>query len=521
MIEPDRDASLDNLPRGPLPIRLVLGLVGVKVAIHLVTNLFDHYEFHRDEFLYFAMGEHFHLWRMDIPPAIAALSVAVRSILGDSLLAIRLVPAFFGAATVLLTLLIVWELGGRRFAFWLAGICVLLNPLLLRAGNLFQPVALDQFAWMLGFVALTRLQREDHPKWWALLGIGAGFGLLTKLTIGVFGLGVIIGLFITRRLSWLVVRGPWIALTTAILIGLPTIVGQVALDFPVSGYMADLQENQLSRMTLGGFLVGQLEMLGPASLLALAGIVFLLIHRSMRQFRVLGWTLAATVLLFILFQAKPYYLGPTYPLFLAAGAVSIGQIAHRRLKSTVQWTTLILVLGYGAILLPIGLPILPPSSMEAYAARLAGDGAVRTNRGEVERLPQDFADMLGWEAQVDAIAEVFHNLPAVDRERAVILASNYGEAGAVDFYGPERGLPKAVSFVGTYWLYGPGEKPGDVVVSIGFTEEEIEGFFAEVEAVKRLGHPYAVAEERDLTIYVARRPHRTLQEIWPELRGIN
>jgi hypothetical protein len=521
MADPGWGRGESIISRGPKLTHLLVGFVALKAGIHLATNLFTHYEFHRDEFLYFAMGEHFDLWRMDIPPAIAALSVMVRGIFGDSLIIIRLVPALFGTATVLIALLIVRELGGGRFAQWLTGCSMLLNPLLLRASNLFQPVVLDQFAWTLGFLALARLQREDHWRWWLLLGIGTGFGVLSKLTIGVFGLAVMVGLLLTLRLSWIRTRGPWIALFTAVLLGLPTLVGQVTLDFPVVGYMADLQENQLALMTLGEFLVGQLEMLGPGILLAVGGTGFLLLHPSMRPFRILGWALVATVLLFVISDAKPYYLGPAYPLFLAAGAVWVGQVSRPRLRVGLQWIALTGAVAYGAFLLPIGIPILPPAQMEIYAARLAGEEAVRTNRGDVERIPQDYADMLGWKDQVEAIAEVFHRLPEVDRESAVILASNYGEAGAVDFYGPELGLPKALSLVGTYWLYGPGEKPGDVAVLIGFSTEDVEAFFAEVEAVRRLGHPFGVAEERDLTIHVARRPYRTLQEVWPEFQGMN
>ena len=115
----------------------------------------------------------------------------------------------------------------------------------------------------------------------------------------------------------------------------------------------------------------------------------------------------------------------------------------------------------------------------------------------------------------------YHGLSEIDREKAVILASNYGEAGAIDFYGPDLGLPPAVSFVGTYWLYGPGDKPGEVAVAIGFLPEHLEGLIAEVHAVRQLGHPFGVAEERNITIHVVRAPHRTLQEVWPELQGIN
>jgi 4-amino-4-deoxy-L-arabinose transferase-like glycosyltransferase len=516
------EERIESLPaRGPTLMWFVLSLVGLKLGIHLFTNIITPYEFHRDEFLYFAMGEHLDLWRMDIPPAIAAFSQIVRAVFGDSLLAIRMVPAVFGGGTVLLVCLMVRELGGGRWAVGLAGACVLANVLFLRAGNLFQPVALDQFAWVLGFYALARLQREDRLRWWVLLGVGTGFGLLSKLTIGVFGVAVMGGLFLTRRLSWLAKPGPWIALATATLLGLPSLVGQITLEFPVLGYMAELQENQLARMTVGSFLGEQVMMMGPGALVGVVGVGFLLLHRTMKPFRILGWVLAFTLLLMIVLRAKAYYLGPAYPLAFAAGAIAFGTIPAPRLRGVVQWCTLGLVLAYGVLTLPLGLPFLPPPQMEVYAARLAGEEAVRTNIGDVERIPQDFADMLGWRDQVMAVAEVYHGLPEVDRERAVILASNYGEAGAIDFYGPVLGLPKAVAFVGTYWLYGPGDKAGDVVVSIGFSMEELDGFFAEVRPVRQLGHPFGVAEERNLTIHVARRPYRTLQEVWPELAGNN
>jgi len=513
--------SQGSAPATPSVLLPILALVGLKVGIHFAANLITPYEFHRDEFLYFAMGDHFHLWRMDIPPAIAAFSVGVRRVFGDSLLTIRMIPALFGAATIALAGLIVRDLGGRRFAVLLTGVCLLANPLFLRASNLFQPVVMDQFAWTVGFFALARLQGEDHLRWWILLGVGTGFGLLTKLTIGVFGVAVAFGLLMTRGVSWLARPGPWVALVLATLMGLPTLVGQVLLDFPVLGYMADLRENQLARMTVAGFLGGQLEMIGPGAIIGLMGIGALLLHRAMTPFRVLGWTALGIVLLLILLDAKAYYLGPVYPATIAAGAVWIGGLTRPRLRAAVQWGLLALVLAYGVITLPMGLPVLPPERMETYAARIAGDAAVRTNRGDIERIPQDYADMLGWREQVVAVAEVFHGLSPADQEKAVIIGSNYGEAGAIDFYGPGMGLPRALSVVGTYWLYGPGEKPGEVAVVIGSSQEDLKEHFAEVAEVMQLGHPFGVAEERHLAIHVARRPYRSLQEVWPEFKGRN
>jgi hypothetical protein len=159
--------------------------------------------------------------------------------------------------------------------------------------------------------------------------------------------------------------------------------------------------------------------------------------------------------------------------------------------------------------------------MADYTTAIGASAANRTNRGELDRLPQDYADMLGWPEQVAAVAEVFHGLSPEDRSRAIVIAANYGEAGAIDFYGPRLGLPNAISAAGTYWFFGPGTKPGEVAVTVGIPPEELAKFFAEVTQVRRFTHPWSVSEERDIPINVARRPLRTLQEVWPSLAGNN
>jgi hypothetical protein len=506
--------------RPELALWLIVGLAIAKLALHGVTSIVTPYEFHRDEFLYFAMGEHLSLFRMDFPPAIAMLAQSARGLLGDSLFAIRLVPAAFSTAIVVLAALVAREFGGGRGAQGLAAACVIANPLFLRSGVLFQPVVLDQFAWTLGFYALARLVRTDDLRWWAVLGAATGFGLLAKLTIGVFGAAAMAALLLTRRWVWIRDRGPWLALGVAALIGIPTVVGQIVLDFPAVSYLADLQHSQLTRVTAADFVVEQL-VLGPSTFVAVAGLVFLLGAWELKPFRLLGWVIVVTCGLMLLLKAKGYYFGPVYPMACAAGAVGIVRVPYKRLGRLLYGAVMASVVGFAIVTLPLGLPILPPARMAAYAARIGGEAAVTTNVGAVEQLPQDYADMLGWHQLVRDVRDVYDVLPADDRERAVLLASNYGEAGAIDFYGPRYGLPRAVAFVGTYWHYGPGEKPGDVVIAIGFAGESVARRFDAVEAVATVGHPYGVEEQREQTIYLGRGPRQTLQELWPGWKGQN
>jgi hypothetical protein len=504
--------------RPPLAIGIVGTLVAVKLILHLATNAFGPYEFHRDAFLYMAMGEHLSLFAMDFPPAIVMLSELTRDLLGDSLFALRLPIAFIGTALVVLAALTARELGGGRFAQGLAALAVLANLLFLRSGNLFQPVALDQFWWTLGLFALVKLARTEEPRWWIVFGITCGLGLLSKFSMLIFGFAVFLALLATSQRRAFLTPWPWLAAAIAMVIGSPSFIGQINLGWPLFDQMGDLRSAQLARVTPLEF-IGDQPLIGMGFVLAVIGMAALIFAPSWRRYRTVGWTAVFAFVTLLALKGKSYYIGPIYPVMYAAGAVVLDRFRIPRWGALARWATVVLVAGWGVVTLPLGLPILAPPTMERYLAGLSLQSATETNIGQQERLPQDYADMLNWREQVEEVARVYNALPASERERAVILASNYGEAGAIDFYGPRYGLPKARAFVGTYWHFGPGDLPGDVVVLHGFEESDFSRFCGSKTVAGHVGHPYAVAEERDLTIYVCREPTTTLQELWPQLAG--
>ncbi len=177
------------------------------------------------------------------------------------------------------------------------------------------------------------------------------------------------------------------------------------------------------------------------------------------------------------------------------------------------------VAAFLAVSLPFVLPILPPAAMARYAARMGRAEAVTTNTGTVLALPQDYADMLGWEAQAAAVARVYRSLTPSERADVVILAGNYGEAGALDYHGPRYGLPPARHPAGSYWYFGPGLRPGRVVIAIGIPPETLAALFADVRLATRVDEPWVVPEERDVPVVVARGPRTTLQAVWPSFEG--
>jgi hypothetical protein len=181
----------------------------------------------------------------------------------------------------------------------------------------------------------------------------------------------------------------------------------------------------------------------------------------------------------------------------------------------------VVLVAYGAVALPLELPIFSKEMTAAFASKSKISGATRTNMGVALKLPQDYADMLGWPELAAAVAHAYDSLPPEKRAQVVLIAENYGEAGALEYYGPRLGLPRVVSAAGTYWFFGPGEKPGTVAVTLGVSKEDLEKFFETVTPAGRVINTWGVPEELDVPVYVAENPRATLQAIWPSLAGRN
>ena len=485
------------------------------VVVHWVTNATTVYGAHRDEMLYVAMGHHFALWRMDGPPAIAAIARLSTALLGSSVLALRVLPPIAGAGIIILTSGLARIVGGGVFAQLLAALSVACSPMFLGSSNLLQPVVFDQLWWTLVLYAVARLasaDRMDAWQWWAVLGVAAGLGILAKFIIAVLFVALALSAIFAgawRRIDW---RGLAIAAGLAALIGSPSLVGQIRLGFPIFGQLAQLHASQLTHVSVADWL-RQMAFLAPTSLLAVAGAVALL--RAWR-YRVVGLACVLAFAMILALHGKFYYAQPVFPTLWAAGAVLVERPGGRT-STWLRPITVVALVADGALLAPFALPVLPPPEMVRYTASLGV--TARTDRGEVVPLPSDFGDMLGWPAQVAAVAAVYDRLPVAEQTQTVLFAQNYGEAAAIDFYGGRYGLPHALTNQGTYYLYGPGDRPGTTAIAIGIPRSFLTAHYASVTLAAHVDTPDAVPEEAHLEIYVCRDARQTMQSLWPQLAG--
>jgi hypothetical protein len=219
----------------------------------------------------------------------------------------------------------------------------------------------------------------------------------------------------------------------------------------------------------------------------------------------------------LILKGRIYYVAPIYPMLFAAGAVWIESRIEAR-NWEWAWQAILIPLAVGGIVAaPLALPILPVTAAAAYS-NFWDIHKVRVENYDSGQLPQFFADMFGWPNQAKVVASVYHSLPAQDRAHSAILAANYGEAGAIDYFGPSYGLPRAISPHNNYYLWGSGDSSGAVVIAVGMDLGQLQLLFADVQKAATIADPYAVPDENNLPVYICRDPRMPLSQAWPRLK---
>jgi 4-amino-4-deoxy-L-arabinose transferase-like glycosyltransferase len=452
---------------------------------------------------------------MQFPPLIAMVGRVAQALPMDALGAIRLLAALAGTALLATTVALTRRMGGGREAQLLAALAVLIGPLFLRVGALFQPVVFEALWWSLAALAFVALLSGGHRSWWLPFGVAAGLGGLTKFSAAIFGTAMALGVFASPlrrdfRTAW-----PWLAVLAGGVIAAPSVLGQMAWGWPFFAQARALQEAQLEHVTPLGFLTGQLFITGGAWPLLVAGALSLFASRSLRPFRAVGVAALAALVLLLVLRGKEYYFGPMHAPLLAGGSVVAGGwLAARRWwwRGALAWVAVA-----GLLMLPMGIPLLPPALMARYSATLGVTRAVTTNRGTVLPLPQDYADMLGWREQAAAVARVYHAIPEAERTGAAVVGGTYGRAGALAAYHRELGLPYPISRHGDFHGWGPGTVEPRVLILLGGTIPELQGICAEVSLAGRVSTPLGVEEEQDVPVHVCRGLREPLSELWRRL----
>jgi hypothetical protein len=498
------------------PVLIIL-LSAVALLVHLLTN--GRYGYFRDELYYIACGRHLAFGYVDQPPLSILLLRLSEAFLGDSLFAIRLLPAMAGAATVALTGAIARELGGRAWAIALAcaaSLCALFN---LAVGNFFSMNAFEPLLWMGCVYLFVRITNGGSPMLWLWMGALLGLSLENKHSTVFFAAGIFLALLLTPERRHFAEKWIWLGGLIAFAIALPNILWQAWHHWPTYELLNNIAHSDKNvAVNPVQFIAQQVILMNPATLpLWIAGLLWLFGSRDGQLYRALGIIYLVTLAEFLVLHGKSYYLAPAYPMLFAAGGVAVERVFAARLK----WLKPVLlgsIFLTGALCAPLALPILPPAKLVAYMQAIHLEPP-RTETSHTAALPQLFADQFGWEQMAGSVAHVYHHLQPEDRKRTAIFCQNYGEAGAIDFFGPKLGLPPAISGHQNYFLWGPRDWTGEAALVLDTRDDDEREQFATVEDLGQIvSSPWAMPFERRTHIYFCRDLKTSLQEFWPRIK---
>jgi hypothetical protein len=470
--------------------------------------------FHRDELLYFSLGQHFSAGYASVPPLIGMVSWAIIHTLGYSLFAARLIPFLLSGVMILLITAITRELKGKNFAQIIVAIAFTVTPFNLRCFSLFMPVCFDMFFWSMTFYLLLRWINTKEDRYLVLLGPVLGLGLMNKYTIAlqIFCLLIVV-LFTTYR-EVFKRRAFYKAVIIGLLIFSPNLIWQFFYDLPFVTHMKALNDSQLVYVDRLEFFTDQLFIGSMGMLLIIPGIVVLLRNKTLRPYRPLIFVCILIVIILALLRGKSYYTIGMFPLLIAAGGVYWESVLKRTFSKLILPFILI---AMSIPIIPMGLPVFTTDKLVKYFAwtkeNLGLGMALRWEDDVYHPLPQDYADMLGWDELAAITSDTYKQVQ--DKNSVMIYAENYGQAGAIMVLGKKYGLPDPTCFSESF-LYWIPRNPSTEITSLIYINNElgddIKFLFADCREIGCISNP--LAREYKTGVWLCTKPHTSFNDLW-------
>jgi len=366
--------------------------------------------------------------------------------LGDSVFWVKFFPALFGALTIAVVWKAIEELKGNLFALILGATCVLFSALL-RLNTLYQPNSLDVLSWTTLYFVLIKYINTQKPKWLFIGAVVFAIGFLNKYNVVFLLIGLLPAILLTKQRSIFLKKEFYWAIILGLLLILPNLWWQYNHGFPVFLHLKELAVTQLVNVNRLDFLKGQLIFFAGGLLVIVAAVYALFFYAPFEKYKLFFWSIIFTLSVFTYFKAKDYYAIGLYPIYFSFGSVFVGHILKAGWKKHLQPIAVGLPILFFIPMYDLAFPNKSPEQILNNPTRYKKLGLLRWEDGKDHALPQDFADMLGWQELANKVDSVYERLP--NREKTLILCDNYGQAGAINYYTKNKNIA-AVSFNADY-----------------------------------------------------------------------
>jgi hypothetical protein len=482
---------------------LIIGILAlIKLMFHLLTN--TNYDLHRDTFLYYSFGQHLDWGYVSNPPFIGIIAWLSEHLFGASAFGLNLFPALIGAISVVIISLIVKEFGGGYFAIILSNLVYIISPAYLRTDTLFQPVAFDQFFWLLSSLFIVKLLKTNQPKFWLYIFLVWAVGFLNKYLMAAYAISFLISMLLIRERKLLFSKYFAIGCVLGFIIILPNLLWQFYHNLPVIHHLDQLNQSQLINVSISGFILDQLLMNIPGLIVWLTGLIYLFISKNERKYLALAFTSVFVIIMLLLLHGKSYYTLGLYPFLFAAG----GYFIERKWSKSLQYVVVVSSILIAVPALPFSLPVLSFEKLESYTRHFK-DATNRWEDGNVHNIPQDYADMTGWKELGNKVVKIYDSLPLKERINCAIYAENYGQAGAIKFYGKKFGLPEPICFCDNFILWAPDIVTKRNLIYINSEIGDIKYLFKNYELKAEITNKYF--RECGLKVYYCTQPIDSFQ----------
>lgn len=500
--------------------RWVYAVAIVYFAAQMATS--TRYGYFRDALYYLTCSHHLAFGYVDLPPLFPFVAWIGRHTLGTSLPALIFWPALAGAARIVLVALFARELGAGAFGTVLAAVLGTTPGVWWVIDHQFAMNAFEPLFWIGLALVVLRMIKTGNPRLWLVFGLVAGLGVENKYSIAFFAFALLLGVLLSPARKLLFT--PWILAGGAIAFGLflPNLIWNVQHHWPFLELMHNIRVTGKDViLPPGAYLAQQVLMMNPASLpFWFAGLLYYF-ARGGRAYRAFGWTFVITIFLFMAMHGKDYYSAPAYTLVLAAGGLAgerlLERVGRPGLRAILRSACFAWLIIFVVLLLPLVLPVLSLEAFVRYQSHLPFQPAKTERSFAGAVLPQYYADELPWEEMVAAVARVYHALPAEQQARTGVFGNNYGEAAAVDFFGPKYGLPQSISGHQNYFFWGPRNYTGESLIVLGDSVEGARRSCASVEIGATLNNPYALFYE-NRPVLLCRGLRWNLQTDWQRMK---
>jgi hypothetical protein len=450
-----------------------------------------------DELYFIDCSKNLDFGYFDITPIVPVLIRIVRTVFGNSLMALRLIPALGHATTILLTGLIAKELGGGRFSRTFSSLCVLIAPAFLRVGSVFILASLEAPIWTLVLYLVLLIIKYNRPQFWIWVGLVAGLGFMVKPAI----------LLLTPWRVYFLNRWIWLGGLIALVVMLPNLIWQLNHDWATLEFIQSVKSSsRIQSIDLNQFLFGQVFYLHPINAVVWISGIYYFFRSSAARYQLFGWIYIIVLTVLVSQGSKLYYLLPIYPILLAAGSFQFEKWIQTSKSKGLGTGFIVVFFGAGVLLSPGGLPLFSVDEFDRFA-NVAAFGLISSK--QAPEAFEMYKEMEGLEREkmIQDVAKIYSALPFEERRKTSIIANYYGQAGAINLFGPNYGLPQSISGSVNYYLWGTRGQTAEVAITVGYKLDFLNHVFKEVMAVPE-----------NPKIFLCRYPTHALNQIWPQFK---